>query len=183
MGTFTAQILIGQGHPYHDGIHPSHYLFLSENDRAAWILVPQNVFRGFQRMVGPKITWIPTVENMLEDALLMIALYVWGDEELCDMARRHFKNKRRNWVELYEDIESEHLQTMYQRSRSLDIGGKIIVSVFQHSTILHQLKVLDQYKMDMEVCVSKYFRSRSVWDGRIIEEGSLDELAPRPDQV
>jgi len=59
-------------------------------------------------------------------------------------------------VILYKDIQPEHLQEMYHR---------------------------DQYKMDMEVCVSKYFRSRSVWDGRIIEEGSLDELAPRPDQV
>jgi len=100
------------------------------------------------------------------------------------MARRYFKNERKNWVELYEDIEREHLQAMYQRSRSLEIGGKIIVSVFEHSTILHQLKVLKEYKMDMEVCVSKYFRGRSVWDGRIIEEGSLDELVPsRPDQA
>jgi len=53
-----------------------HYLFLSENSRAAWILVPQNVFRGFQPVRGPKITWIPTVENILEDALLVMALYV-----------------------------------------------------------------------------------------------------------
>jgi hypothetical protein len=173
MGTFTAQILIGQGHPYHDGIGPSHYLFLSENSRPAWILVPQNIFDGGQRVVKPKITWIPTIENMLEDALLMTALYVWRDEELCNMARRHFKNKRKNRVELYKDIEPEHLQAMYQRSRSLEIGGKIIVSVFEYSTILNQLKVLEQYKMDMEVCVSKYFRSRSVWDGQIIEKGSL----------
>jgi hypothetical protein len=56
------------------------------------------------------VTWIPTVKNMLEDALLMSALYIWSDEELRDMARRNFKNKRKNWVELYKDIEPEHLQ-------------------------------------------------------------------------
>ena len=56
--------------------------------------------------------------------------------------RWYFKDERKNWVVLYENIEREHLQAVYRRSRSLEIGGKIIVSVFEHFTILHQLKVL-----------------------------------------
>ena len=73
-------------------------------------------------MGGPKITWIPTVENMLEDALLMIALYVWEDEELCDMAWRHFKNKRRNWVELYEDIDGAPASNVSEKPLSRNRG-------------------------------------------------------------
>jgi hypothetical protein len=43
MASFTAQILVGSAHPYNGGIIPTHFLFLSENDRPAWILVPENV--------------------------------------------------------------------------------------------------------------------------------------------
>lgn len=67
MATLTAQILIGEGHPNHDGINPSHYLFLSENSRSAWVLLPENIFSQSSKRT-PKITWIPTVDNMLEDA-------------------------------------------------------------------------------------------------------------------
>jgi len=74
MATMTAQILVGRPHTNHDGINPTHYLFLSENSRPAWVLVSQNIFPKEQRDHS-RITWIPTVENMLEDALLMIALH------------------------------------------------------------------------------------------------------------
>ena len=45
MGTVTAQILIGSPHPNDGGIIPSHYLFLSENDRPSWTLVRANIFQ------------------------------------------------------------------------------------------------------------------------------------------
>lgn len=86
MATLTAQILVGSPHPNHDGLNPSHYLFLSENDRPAWVLVHQNIFEEQKTDVG-KITWIPTVENMLEDALLMVAIYIQKNHEIIEMAK------------------------------------------------------------------------------------------------
>jgi hypothetical protein len=76
MAALTAQILAGSPHPRHDGINPAHYLFFSENDRPAWVLVNQNIFPEKQSGHS-KITWIPTIENMFEDALLMIAIHVF----------------------------------------------------------------------------------------------------------
>ena len=35
MATLTPQILVGIPHPNHGGINPSHFLFLSENNRPA----------------------------------------------------------------------------------------------------------------------------------------------------
>ena len=44
MATFTAQVLIGHSHPYHDGILPTHAIMVSENSRAALVLVPFHVY-------------------------------------------------------------------------------------------------------------------------------------------
>jgi len=74
MASLIAQILIGCPHPNHDRINTTHYLFLSENDRPGWVLVDQNISQE-DRSSLPKITWIPTVENMLEDALLMVSYH------------------------------------------------------------------------------------------------------------
>lgn len=41
MAAYTAQALVGQAHPNHGGITPTHRLYLSENSRPAWILLPE----------------------------------------------------------------------------------------------------------------------------------------------
>ena len=82
MATFTCQILIGKKHSYDSGIiNISHTLYLSENSRPALILSPTEEFTA-NKQVQQKITWIPTLENMLEDALVMIGLYVLKDQQL-----------------------------------------------------------------------------------------------------
>jgi hypothetical protein len=74
MGTYTAQVLIGTPHPNHGGIHPTHQLMLSENSRPAWILT------SWENTEEEKV-WIPTIESMLEDGLLMIAFYLLKERE------------------------------------------------------------------------------------------------------
>ena len=76
MGTYTAQILVGHSHPYHGGIKPPHILFLSENGRSAWCLYPilespQESSKFFENRV-----WICDPYTLLEDAMLMIGLFI-----------------------------------------------------------------------------------------------------------
>lgn len=114
MGTMTAQLLIGGGHLYHGGITPGHYLYLSENSRPALILLPQNISEDSGSKGKGKITWIPTVDNMLEDALLMIAVHVIRDKEVRRLAGEYIKDLDSNRLELYSSISAEDREKLYR---------------------------------------------------------------------
>jgi len=75
MSTFTCQIMLGQKHSYDSGIiNISHTLYLSKKNIPARILCQAGEFNA-EKHNQPKITWSPNLENMLEDALVMIGLY------------------------------------------------------------------------------------------------------------
>ena len=177
MGTFTAQILVGRSHPYDGGIIPSHYLFLSENGRSAWILLPQNIsiFReGRFRERRRGIVWIPTPENMLEDALLMIAIHVCRNQEVIDIAKRFYPEiDRLSRLELCSEIERSGLEQLYQKCREVVAFPKLAVSVFSSSSIQSKLSVLEKYNMEVEVCVLVYNRWYSCMAKKMYVEGSL----------
>jgi hypothetical protein len=107
MASFTAQIIAGNGGGYeNEGIIPLDTLYLSENSRPAWVLKK-----------GPKkITWIPTVDNMLEDGLLMLAIHAIKQPEIIALANQYFNNPNPTCAELYQDITQEHLQVLYEKN-------------------------------------------------------------------
>jgi hypothetical protein len=173
MATFTSQIVIGRKHSYDSGIlHITHTLYLSENSRPAWILTPTDEFKAKQQN-HQKITWIPTLENMLEDALVMIGLYVVKDQELIRLANESFNQPNKDFIELYDDSKHEDLQKLYHQARKIEGSHKMILSVYQDSSILQQLPVLKQYQNDIEVCKSIYTKEFSPWSKRFEEFGEL----------
>ena len=155
MASYTAQILMGNGGGYDsEGIIPIDTLFLSENSRPAWIL--QQKLR--------KITWIPTLDNMLEDGLLMLAIYALKDPEIVELSKEYFHNKVTCRAELYDDITEDHLQALYSKSRSIIWNCKLIISVFDKSHIHSQLSVLKNYCINLEVCTPTIITPKnSVW--------------------
>lgn len=171
MSTITASILIGTPHPNHDGIEPSHYLFLSENSRPAWMLVTQNVYpNGAEKQA--KITWIPTVEHMLEDAFLMVAVHVAKSPEIIALAQSYSGKADLLELDFYRDFSDEQRLQLYQRCSTLSGLPKLIVSVFRHSAIEPQLVVAQKYRMDIEICCVKYSRLYSGWTNEV----SVEEL-------
>jgi len=172
MATLTAQILVGGSHPNHGGINPSHYLFLSENSRPAWILTSENIFSEKQEQ--EKIVWIPTLENILEDALLMIGIYVLEDEGLCELAKEYFDDLETDHIELYDDISEEDRNKLYQECRKLEQNYKIVITSFDEDRFDNQLKVLEDYAMDVSVCTPKYTRHYSRWQDEVKVRGSLE---------
>jgi hypothetical protein len=176
MGTFTSQILVGQKHSYDGGIiNISHTLYLSENSCSAWILTPAEGSNE-NKQSQEKIVWIPTLENMLEDALVMIGLYVLKDEKLASLAGKYFQQpKKQNVIQLYDDIKPEDLQELYKHERTIESSHKIILSVFQGSSILKHLPVLKNYQNDIEVCKSIFTKEFSMWNRRFEESGGLEE--------
>lgn len=154
MGTITAQIIVGRSHKYHEGIIPSHFLFLSENDRPAWILFGPNFFK---EPYSPerKIVWIPSSENMLEDAMLMIAIHVLKNKKVKKNAEKYCGNITGLNLEIFSALEKSQRHELYENCRSIKNWPKIVVSVFHGSTIKNQLDILKEYSIDFEKCMSK----------------------------
>ena len=142
MGTYTAQILVGRAHPYHGGIQPTHQMFLSENSRPAWVL------HAFSDRESEPLSWVPTVEKMLEDGLLLL-----GYSLLDSTTLRQSLPENTHRVECY-DLDEETRERLYMTSRKLTWGGmKLVVTVLDGSHIERQLAVLDDYPMPKEICV------------------------------
>ena len=175
MATLTSQILIGSPHPNHGGIGPSHYLFLSENSRPAWILVNQNLDKDTSRNELP-IIWIPTIENTLEDAFLMIGIYVCNDKDLEQLALQYNPEIKNSGIELYEYLNGEQREKLYERVRKLSDFPKIIISAFKGSLIIPQLHAITAYSMDVEVCTPTFSRLYSAWNKNHTIEGDLESI-------
>ena len=167
MATYTASVLVGHSHPNHGGITPTHELFLSENDKPAWILVPHLPTSGFRNKI-----WIPTVENMLEDGLLMINALVLRDKDIRSSLMQFCK--RLSSIKLYS-IPVNDLRKIHARSRDVYEGMnvKMCLSIYEESTLKKQLKVLKEYPFEMEVCQTTFSRSQSMWAGKTVSKGTL----------
>ncbi len=165
-------MLVGRSHPNSGGINSTHYLFFSENDRSAWILVPENVFEWGPERSTERIVWIPTIENALEDALLMVAIYVLEDQGIRELAGDRLP-RRSNHLEVYEAFSRPLLEELYSKSRALTADYKTVLTLLNGSAIRQQLPVLEHYKMEVEVCVAAYSRLYSEWEEGWRTEGSL----------
>lgn len=170
MATLTAQILAGSPHPNHGGIDPTHSLFLSENSHPAWILVDSHSGNG---PGDSRIVWIPTLENMLEDALLMIAVHVCKDDGILNHIKSSGTGIESGRVEMYSDTTESQRRQLYEKCREIPGFPKIVISIFKGSSIERQLPILENYTMDVEVCTPIYSRWYSHWQNETRTEGSL----------
>lgn len=150
MATITAQFLIGDSHIYHDGIIPTHYLFLTENDKPYLILVHENL----KKPVGGRIVWIPTIENMMKDALLMISAYIIKDPEIIQLMNKHGKIFDNSPMELYSHFSKENLALLYDKLERVQKWPKIVVTVLQNSSIKAGVKDIANYPIPHEICLS-----------------------------
>jgi hypothetical protein len=111
---------------------------------------------------------------MLEDGLLMIAMYVLRDPGIVACAGDAFKNRKKNWVELYDDVEPGVRAHLYEMGRDIKTRCKIVVTILRGSSVLKQIVVLKDYSWDMEVCLPVFRKEFSAWDGTTQIDGSLE---------
>ena len=105
MPASTAQILLGNPHPNDGGITPIHTITLTEGSRPALILRSNQRRPGMQP--GPQeIIWIPTLEYMLDDALLLAAVYAFRDDSIRQKFGAYTGKLDDARLELYSDLNA-----------------------------------------------------------------------------
>ncbi|MCO6041243.1 hypothetical protein [Thermococcus alcaliphilus] len=141
----TAFILVGNRPYLTPGLpNPGYLLVLYENNMPAWELIP--LYPYLEKNLGKRsVIWIPSIENMLEDALLMVGIYVTKDPELIKMAEKVFgRNFKAERIEIGGNPEVEKLREIARRNlQRYDIG--LLIIPLKDSTIIRQLDYLKRY--------------------------------------
>ena len=149
MATTTAFILAGKSHPNDGGINPYHCVQLSEGNTPsftlrAWV-EDEMIYEGIAG--GPTVIMIPTLENPLEDLMLM--LLTFAVKEMDD-----FRVNKNEIIEMYS-FSSEERAKLYSQSKKLaaKTAMKLVVSIITSHTLLSEehLAKLDEYSIEFEI--------------------------------
>ena len=137
----TAFIVVGSRPYITYGLpNPGYLLVLYENDAPSWELIPL-----YPDMKEKPVIWIPTINGMLEDALVMIGVHVVRDEKLRKLAREIFKQPLDSKIEMHK--AGKKLERLRKVAKEVlqrcDIG--LVIAPLKDSTILRQLGVLKEY--------------------------------------
>ena len=154
LSIITAHILVGSEDPYRGGINPSHYLFLSENDRPAWILVNENITG--ENLSIERIVWNPTSQNMFEDALFMINLYIEKNKTLIAYLKVNHKkiNFNTDNISIEKILGKKELEKIYDFNRDLlkkNKSLKLVISIFADSSLKDIVKSLNGSEIKCEI--------------------------------
>ena len=149
MATTTAFILAGKAHPNDGGINPYHCIQLSEGNAPSYTLrvwvEDDIIYEGI--VGGPTVVMIPTLENPLDDLILMLMAFAVKDMD-------DFRVNKNNIVEMYS-FSPEERAKLYSESKILasKTAMKLVVSIITSDSLLseEQLAKLDEYSIDYEV--------------------------------
>ena len=147
-------------------------LLLEEGNRPAWLLGPLD---------EPNSTvWIPTIEDMLEDGVLMAGLLVEKDAALVAAAAGLFRGDYARRVELYDDLREDDRHKLHGQCRKIGHSMSLLIVVLGGSTLAGQVGVLEEYGCDVELCQSVYRRAHSDWVQGVLVSGSLSKRSDPP---
>jgi hypothetical protein len=170
MSSMTAQIAVGMPDRYHDGIRPTHLLWLRENDIPSWTLIEVNeaIYESGQPQekapwATEPIRWVGSwPDQILKDGILLIVAHVLRHEEVLegveDEARELLASDR---VELWK-LDPATLDTLHRDCQDFDLPGKLVVTVLGGSSLEQQLPLLADYSIQVEVCTVTYSHT---WGG------------------
>ena len=185
MATNTAMAIFGFSHPNDGGLAGNMrfnpFLRLSENSSPCWVLRLGDFFRteDIPPPTPPRTEYliIPTLENTLDDGLLLMALVLFHDqpwgEAACRIRDELLEAGRLEMYSVEEQDSTEARKEVRERSA---IFPKMVLSVFQRDSLIHsQIGVLRHYLHELSVCMPVFTRSCSQWSSHPDEKGSLED--------
>jgi hypothetical protein len=166
MATYSAQILIGTGHPNDGGIsHGYNSLKLAESDSIAWIATKD----------GYRHVWLPrNVNTVLEDGLLMAAaLYMDSSDAGQTLLKLIMPNKdisefSRVSLSEYPDINFTEIFNKLSDEFNSDVKAhqkrlKMIFTIFNGSVLNRQIDLISSLGCDVEILTTSYIKEYSPW--------------------
>jgi hypothetical protein len=157
--SITGVMLIGQPDSRQPGIIAKYELYLEEIRLLAGKLPVQvklQLCRFATAMQDKRgtVSWWSTPEYVVEDALLMIAVHVLGNQDIVALAKSTFPGKSLDsTLNLGSDCEKSRLERLHHLSRRIDWSVKVIFTVMKGSVLLPGLKKLGEYKLPSEICI------------------------------
>lgn len=157
MATTTAFIFVGQAHQNDGGINPTHLIQLTEGNRPALIL------HSFDSRQQEQIV-IPTLEGMVDDVYLVIAVYVLN----CIVPPKPINNRNRD--RLYDIFSEDERKALYAEVLEAlkQIHTKVVFSILDGSYLLGQWERVKKYPNDFEIILPRVRRSFDAWSGEVI---------------
>ena len=156
MGTFTAQVLIGGSHPNHDGILPSHALLVSENSRAALVLMPFGVYESEapadDATTPRRIVWIPHPDHVVDDIVLQVLVHVMHEPAVTSGAEEIVPGlSTAEHVDLSE-LSASDRSTLSALCLGVKVSPKLVVTLLGGSLLTGGITRFGDYTMDIEIC-------------------------------
>ena len=103
---------------------------------------------------------IPTFENMLDDAVLMIAYAVCRDTKIFEKVNEITKDAplKSRQLTMYNDYTIEQRSELYTDVKCTKNLAKVTWCLFDGSQISHTISSIKEYQFEFEVTSSGYLR-------------------------
>jgi hypothetical protein len=173
MAAKTAQLLLGNPHPNDGGLTVIDTLTLSEGDRPAWTMRRTGPLQeGWRR----EVVWIPSLEHMLDDGLLMAAIHAFKSETVREKFLSFSDKLDANRLEIYKDLSVEQRHELYRMCRELEDFPKVVLAVYAGSSLITNIGTMAYYRMEYEVLMPVYTSSYSRWSQQTNTKGELPKV-------
>ena len=99
---------------------------------------------------------IPTLENMLDDAVLMIAYAVCKDPKIFSKVNEITKNAslKSHRLTMYSDFTTGQRTELYAEAKLIDNLPKVTWCLFKNSELKRTMSQLSEYSFETEVICS-----------------------------
>ncbi len=159
MAAVTSLIFIGQSHPNQGGIRPTQIIRFEEGDRPAFIFEPHSVDKKLDRLVV-----IPTVENLLDDLLLLAAYRLKLSAKLPGLMDEFIKPKiSEGYIDISSSLTRQQREHLYNFIKDIESFPKMAFCVFEGSGLIPSIAMLRNYPVECEVCLPAFSRRFSSW--------------------